>query len=111
MLDTLYAFWVFFRLLLAAIGAKNTLGNMSLKILATADIHIGRRPSKLSDSESATDFSCARMWGAIVGRAIDEKVDLVALVGDIVDHDNRTFPRLGAWRALGRGDLDRLRWP
>lgn len=69
---------------------------MSLRILATADIHIGRRPSKLPDAGAAQRFSCARMWEeTIVGRAIREKVDLVALTGDVVDHDNRYFEATG----------------
>ena len=68
---------------------------MLLKILATADIHIGRRPSKVSDPDDARRFSCARMWEAIVDRAIREHVDLVALTGDVVDHDNRFFEATG----------------
>ena len=68
---------------------------MSLRILATADIHIGRRPSKLRDSQDEERFSCARMWEAIVDQAIRDRVDLVALVGDIVDHENRFFEATG----------------
>ena len=69
---------------------------MSFRILATADIHIGRRPSKLPDVTQAQRFSCARMWEeTIVDRAIREKVDLVALTGDAVDHDNRFFEATG----------------
>ncbi|MFH1267025.1 MAG: DNA repair exonuclease, partial [Planctomycetota bacterium] len=68
---------------------------MSLKILATADIHIGRRPSKVPDLRDAERFSCARMWEAIVDRAILDEVDVLALVGDIVDHDNRFFEATG----------------
>ena len=68
---------------------------MSTKILATADIHIGRRPSKVPDEEDARRFSSARIWEAIVDRAIAEEVDLVALAGDVVDHDNRFFEAAG----------------
>jgi len=68
---------------------------MSLKILATADIHVGRRPSKIPDPEDARRFSAARVWEAIVDRAVQEKVDLVALTGDVVDHDNRFFEATG----------------
>jgi len=69
---------------------------MSIRILATADIHIGRRPSKLPDVAQAQRFSCARMWQeTIVKRAIREKVDLVALTGDVVHHDNRYFEATG----------------
>ena len=68
---------------------------MSVRILATADIHVGRRPTRVPDPEDARRFSCARMWHAIVERAIQEKVDLVTLSGDIVDHDNRFFEATG----------------
>lgn len=68
---------------------------MSLKILATADLHLGRRPSKLFDSHSAERCSCARIWQAIVDGAIAEQVDLVLLAGDIVDQENRFFEATG----------------
>ena len=72
---------------------------MPLKILATADIHIGRRPSKVFDSGDAGRFSCARMWEAIVERAVKESVDLVLLAGDVVEHDNRFFEATGPLEA------------
>lgn len=68
---------------------------MPLRILATADLHIGRRPSKLPDVENARRFSCAVAWESIVQLAIQESVDLVALAGDVVDHDNRFFEATG----------------
>ena len=72
---------------------------MSVRILATADIHIGRCPSKVQDSEDKKRFSCAQMWHAIVKLAIEESVDLVTLSGDIVDHDNRFFEATGPLEA------------
>ncbi len=72
---------------------------MPLKILATADIHIGRRPSKVLDSAEAGRFSCARMWESIVQRAVSESVDLVVLAGDVVEHDNRFFEATGPLEA------------
>jgi len=68
---------------------------MTMKVLATADIHIGRRPTRLANPNDAQRFSAARMWEAVVDRAIEEKVDLVALAGDVVDHDNRFFEATG----------------
>lgn len=68
---------------------------MSVKILSTADIHIGRCSSRLPELEHARRYSSARMWHTIVDRAIQEKVDLVTLSGDIVDHDNRFFEATG----------------
>ncbi len=67
---------------------------MPLRVLATADLHIGRRPSRLPDDE-AHRHSCARAWGAIVDRAVREAVDLVVLAGDVVDHGNRYFEATG----------------
>ena len=67
---------------------------MSIRLLVTGDIHIGRRPTKLSDAD-ATRWSCAKMWDAIVAFAIDKGVDAVALSGDVVDHDNRFFEARG----------------
>lgn len=68
---------------------------MKVRILATADIHIGRRPSRLAGAETAARYSCAQMWLNIVDRAIELDVDLVALAGDVVDHENRFFEATG----------------
>ena len=67
---------------------------MSLKLLATADLHIGRRPTRLPEEEAGR-FSAARMWERIVERAIEEKVAAVLLAGDVVDHHNRFFEAVG----------------
>lgn len=67
---------------------------MSFKLLVTADLHIGRRPTRLGDEESAR-FSAARMWERIVERAIQEDVAAVLLAGDVVDHNNRFFEAAG----------------
>ena len=65
---------------------------MSVKILATGDLHIGRRSSKIPENFSNPDgLSCASMWERLVDCAIDEEVDLVLLSGDIVDQDNCFF--------------------
>ncbi len=68
---------------------------MKVRVLATADIHIGRRPSRLASAETAARYSCAQMWLSIVQRAIELDVDLVALAGDVVDHENRFFEATG----------------
>lgn len=67
---------------------------MSLKLLATADLHIGRRPTRLGDEEAGR-FSAAKMWERIVERAIQEEVAAVLLAGDVVDHHNRFFEAAG----------------
>jgi predicted MPP superfamily phosphohydrolase len=56
-----------------------------VKILCTADIHIGRRPSRLPIRIDSGALSSARAWGAVVEKAIAEKVDLVAVAGDLVE--------------------------
>lgn len=68
---------------------------MSLTILATADIHIGRRPTRLPDPDDAQRCSCAAMWDTIVETAIDRQVDLIVLAGDVVESDNQYFEALG----------------
>lgn len=68
---------------------------MKVRVLATADIHIGRRPTRLASAETAARYSCAQMWLRIVERAIELDVDLVALAGDVVDHENRFFEATG----------------
>ena len=67
---------------------------MPVKILSTADLHIGRTPTRVPDA-IRTQSSCARMWSAIVELAIREEVDLVTLSGDVVDHANRFFEATG----------------
>ena len=65
---------------------------MSVTILATGDLHIGRRSStKNAGFNSPEEISCASMWRRLVDCAIEKKVDLVLLSGDIVDQDNCYF--------------------
>lgn len=75
---------------------------MAVRILATGDIHIGRRPTRVPEPELAERASAARMWEAIVSRAVGQRVDAVMLSGDIVDHDNRFYEATGP---LERGIL------
>lgn len=66
---------------------------MALKILATGDIHIGKRSSSVpsDDPESAAKFT----WIRIVDLAIKDAVDVLVLTGDVVDQDNRYFEAIG----------------
>lgn len=66
-----------------------------MKILCTGDLHIGRRPSRLPASVDAAEHSCGGAWHAIVDAAIAQRVDLVALSGDLVDQSNRYFQAVG----------------
>src|SRR5690554_5979131 len=70
---------------------------MALTILATGDIHIGKKSSgiKHNTEESATKYT----WSRIVDYAIKSKVDILALTGDIIDQDNRYFEAIGPLQA------------
>ncbi len=67
----------------------------ALRILCAGDLHIGRRSSKLPDTHSGPEHSCGAAWDAIVDTALIERVDIVALSGDLVDRDNRYFEAIG----------------
>lgn len=66
---------------------------MALKIVATGDLHIGRKSSGVSENveESSTKFT----WNRIVDWSIKNEVNILVLTGDIVDHDNRYFEAIG----------------
>jgi DNA repair protein SbcD/Mre11 len=66
-----------------------------VKILCTGDLHVGRRPSRLPDPIDARPHSCGACWTRIVDRAIQERVDLVAVGGDLVDRANRFYEAAG----------------
>lgn len=75
---------------------------MAIKILATADIHIGKKSSGVSTGSER--ISTRSTWNSIVDLAIEEGVDVLALAGDIVDHDNRFFEAIGPLKS-GFGKL------
>ena len=66
---------------------------MAITVLATGDIHIGKKSSSIFQDaeESATKYSCFR----IVDYAIKHEGDVLALTGDVVDRDNRYFEAIG----------------
>ena len=66
-----------------------------LRILCTADFHVGRRPTRVGDEQAARACSAAAMFGEVVALAIREKVDLLAVAGDLVDRDNRYHEAFG----------------
>lgn len=74
-----------------------------MRFLATADIHIGRRPARVARDVAAA-HSCARVWDRVVDAAIEERVAAVLVSGDLVDADNRFFEAIGALQT----GLDRL---
>jgi predicted phosphodiesterase len=75
-----------------------------MKILCSGDLHLGRRSSRLPADADAHAHSATRVWDAIVETAVERRVDLVALSGDLVDRANRFFEAVGP---LERG-LQRL---
>lgn len=71
---------------------------MPIKILTTADLHLGRTSS---ESEALPEYGATRStWEQLVEWAIDEDVQALLLAGDLVEHDNRYFE---AATALDRG--------
>lgn len=75
-----------------------------MRLLATADLHLGRRPRRLP-ADLAEQYACQQVWADIVECAIDQQVEAVLLAGDIVDEENRFFEAIGP---LERG-VERLR--
>ena len=66
---------------------------MPIKILATADIHMGKRSTHFEAGRR--EASTVNTWNAMVDKAIESAVDFVVLPGDVVDRENRYFEALG----------------
>jgi DNA repair protein SbcD/Mre11 len=66
---------------------------MAMKILAAADLHLGRRSTGLTGNTEILSTKSA--WLRLVKWAIDNKMDAVALAGDVVDQDNNFFESIG----------------
>lgn len=76
---------------------------MSVKILTTADIHIGRTSS---GAEQIGESSSTRnTWIRLTEYAISNDIDVVAIAGDIVEHANHYFEAASALEA-GLSKLD-----
>jgi len=62
-------------------------------MLCAADIHLGRRPSRLPDAlaDHADDLDPAAAWRRLVQAALDRGVDALLLAGDVVDQDDDFF--------------------
>jgi hypothetical protein len=77
---------------------------MPLKLLAAADLHLGRRPSRLpselTDRIAARELGPAGAWERLVDLAVDEKVDALLLAGDVVEAEDDFFE---AYAELHRG--------
>jgi DNA repair exonuclease SbcCD nuclease subunit len=66
-----------------------------MKILCTGDVHVGRRSSRFPSDVDSRSLSCAAAWGRIVDLALSERVDLLAVSGDLVDRANRFYEAAG----------------
>ena len=64
-----------------------------MKLLATADLHLGKQSSSLPKDFSAA--STTTTWKRMVSYAIDEQIDAFLIAGDLVDRDNRFFEAIG----------------
>ena len=64
---------------------------MTIRVLCTGDVHIGRQPRGLPEGLDARALGPAAAWEAFVRTAIEARVDAVALTGDVVDEANRFF--------------------
>lgn len=64
-----------------------------MKILVSADLHLGKQSSNVSKllSESSVKFT----WDRMISLAVENSVDALLLAGDIVDRDNRFFEAIG----------------
>ncbi|MDR4988465.1 MAG: DNA repair exonuclease [Bacteroidales bacterium] len=67
---------------------------MALKLLATGDLHLGKRSSGVPGNPD--DASAKYSWDRLVNYVLDHQVDALLLLGDIVDRDNRYFEAVGA---------------
>ncbi|MFW6095363.1 MAG: metallophosphoesterase family protein [Bacteroidota bacterium] len=66
---------------------------MPVKILATADLHLGRKSSAIP--QDVAESSVKYTWNRFIDLAIHRQVDIVLLGGDIIDRDNRYFEAIG----------------
>ena len=79
--------------------------NTSIKILATADLHLGRSSADVRDSHASTKYILTKL----VAYCIEKEVDVFLLCGDVVDWDNRFFEAYGplqsAFDQLGKAKI------
>ncbi len=68
----------------------------TIEVLCVADIHIGRRPSRLPDRFDPADYSPRTIWADIAESAVAREVDAVVVAGDLVDQENRYAEAFGA---------------
>lgn len=68
---------------------------MPVKILATADLHLGRAAADVTGNFISTRCT----WNNIVDYCLGNRIDILVLCGDIVDRQNRFFEAIGPLQA------------
>lgn len=68
---------------------------MSIRILATADLHLGRASADVTGNYVSSRYT----WNNIVEYCLTNRVDVLVLCGDIVDRQNRFFEAIGPMQA------------
>ncbi len=71
------------------INAHRAIVYMAIKILASADLHLGKRTS--GSERFGEETATKRTWERIVDFAVDNGVEAVLLAGDVIDRDNRYY--------------------
>ena len=78
-----------------------------VRLLCTADLHLGRYPSRIPIGKSELSVRC--VWERMVEYAIHQRIDALVLAGDSVDQDNQFFESYGALerglRRLAEADI------
>lgn len=70
-----------------------------MRILCTADLHMGRVSSRLPSDADMHRFSARAAWKRFVNLALEKKVDLVAVAGDVIDASSNYFEAFGPLKA------------
>lgn len=66
-----------------------------MRVLCTGDVHLGRPLSQIPVSSALKGISSTAAWRDIVALAIAERVDVLAISGDLVDTANRYYEAIG----------------
>lgn len=70
---------------------------MPLKILSTADLHLGRSASSVP--QNAEESSTKYTWNRMVEWSVKNEIDVLLLLGDVVDRNNRYYEAIGHLQA------------
>ena len=70
-----------------------------ITLLATADLHLGRRTILPSVGDDEAALSAGSTWNALVDTALRRNVDALLLLGDIIDEENKYLETFGQLEA------------